>query len=214
MTGRMAEMWPVRLTGLEVAAGALTLRPVRLSDARRWSRTRIAEEPRLRPFEATVTERWADRHAAVRWPALCLSQRSAARRGVLIPLVIEVDGKYAGQITLGNIMRGPLQSAWIGYWVAGPFTGGGVATGAVAQLVDHAFGPMGLNRLEATVRPENTASRAVLTSAGFDEVGLIRRYMHVDGAWRDHLLTVTTADDHGEAAVARLLRSGRARWAG
>lgn len=214
MTARVGQMWPVRLTGLEVAAGALTLRPVRLSDARRWSRTRIADEQHLRPFEATVTEKWADRHAAMRWPALCMSQRSAARRGVLVPLVIEVDGRYAGQITLGNILRGPLQSAWIGYWVAGPFTGGGVATAAVAQLTDHAFGPMGLNRLEATVRPENAASRAVLARTGFDEVGLIRRYMHVDGAWRDHLLTVTCADDHGEAAVARLLRSGRARWAG
>ena len=38
----------------------------------------------------------------------------------------------------------------------------GVATGALALGMDHAFGPVGLHRLEATVRPENAASRAVL----------------------------------------------------
>ena len=45
-----------------------------------------------------------------------------------------------------------------------------------------------LHRIEATVRPENAPSRAVLAKAGFREEGLLKRYLEVDGAWRDHLL--------------------------
>ena len=53
-------------------------------------------------------------------------------------------------------------------------------------MVDHCFGRVGLHRLEATVRPENLASLRVLAKLGFREEGLFRRYLDVDGAWRDH----------------------------
>ena len=73
----------------------------------------------------------------------------------MLPYVIEVDGRFGGQLTIGNVTHGSLKSAWIGYWVCGELTGGGVATGAVALGLDHCFGPVGLHRVEATVRPEN-----------------------------------------------------------
>ena len=106
----------------------------------------------------------------------------------MLPYVIELDGRFCGQLTIGNVTHGALRSAWIGYWVSKSVTGRGVATGALALGLDHCFGPVMLHRVEATVRPENAASRAVLAKVGFREEGLLRRYLEVDRAWRDHLL--------------------------
>ena len=91
-------------------------------------------------------------------------------------------------------------------------TGGGVATAALALGVDHCFGPVALHRVEATVRPENAASRAVLAKVGFREEGLLRRYLDVDGAWRDHLLVAITVEEIDGSASSTLVRQGRAGW--
>jgi len=91
-------------------------------------------------------------------------------------------------------------------------TGGGVATGALALGLDHCFGPVLLHRVEATVRPENTASRKVLAKVGFREEGLLRRYLDVDGGWRDHLLVAMTVEELNGSVASTLVRAGRAHW--
>lgn len=202
--------WQVRLGPLKTAAGTVELRPIRVRDARQWSRLRQLNRAELQPWEPSGEPDWTRRHAPSAWPPLCASLRSQARSGTLVPLVIEVDGEYAGQITIGNISRGQLQSAWVGYWVDRRVTGKGVATVAVALAVDHAFARLGLHRVEATVRPENAGSRAVLANSGFREEGRLKRYLHVDGIWRDHLLVALTAEEVVDSMVARVVRSGRA----
>ena len=130
----------------------------------------------------------------------------------MLPYVIEVDGRFRGQLTIGNVTHGALKSAWIGYWVSSAISGGGVATGALALGIDHCFGPVTLHRVEATVRPENSASRRVLAKVGFREEGMLRRYLDVDGAWRDHLLVAITTEEVVGSAAARLVENGLARW--
>jgi len=95
--------------------------------------------------------------------------------------------------------------------VAGEFTGGGVATGALALGVDHCFGAVMLHRVEATVRPENAPSRKVLSKVGFREEGLLKRYLDVDGGWRDHLLVAITSEEIEGSAAAQLVRRGLAQ---
>jgi len=130
----------------------------------------------------------------------------------MLPYVIEVDGRFAGQLTIGNVTHGALRSAWVGYWVSRDLTGGGVATAALGLGVDHCFGPVRLHRVEATVRPENAASRRVLAKAGFREEGLLKRYLDVDGGWRDHLLVALTAEEVEGSVAAALVRRGAAAW--
>ncbi|WP_028477646.1 GNAT family N-acetyltransferase [Nocardia sp. CNY236] len=201
--------WPVRLGPVRVPAGRVVLRPIRLRDAGAWSRIRLRDKEYLQPWEPTGRGSWGARNHASNWPALWSRLKTEARRGSMIPLVIEVDGAFTGQLTIGNIVRGPLRSAWIGYWVAKDLSGQGVATAALALGLDHCFGPVGLHRVEATVRPENHASRAVLYNVGFREEGLLRNYLDVDGAWRDHLLVGMTTEDVAETVVRRLVREGR-----
>lgn len=193
-------------------AGLVGLRPIRLRDGAQWSRLRLADRAHLEPWEPSAEVSWEVRHSISSWPAVCSGLRGEARKGRMLPYVIELDGQFAGQITIGNVTHGALRSAWIGYWVAKQFTGSGVATAALALGLDHAFGPVMLHRVEATVRPENQASRAVLAKAGFREEGLLQRYLDVDGAWRDHLLVAITIEEVQGSVAAQLVRSGRASW--
>jgi ribosomal-protein-alanine N-acetyltransferase len=127
-----------------------------------------------------------------------------------LPFAITVDGEFAGQLTVGNVIRGSLRSAWLGYWVDSSLTGGGVATAAVALVADHLFTAARIHRIEATVHPENAASLRVLAKADFRQEGLFKRYLHVNGAWQDHLYFALTAEEIGDGVVSRLIARGQA----
>ena len=204
--------WPDPLGPLRVPAGVVRLRPVRLRDAAVWSRIRLADRKHLEPWEPVSGADWTVRHAVSSWPAVCSGLRAEARKGRMLPYVIELDGQFAGQLTIGNVTHGALRSAWIGYWVPRSATGGGVATAALALGLDHCFGPVMLHRVEATVRPENAASRAVLAKVGFRQEGLLQRYLEVDKAWRDHLLMAITAEEVSGSVASTLVRAGNASW--
>jgi ribosomal-protein-alanine N-acetyltransferase len=204
--------WPKPVGPIRVAAGLVRLRPVRLRDGAQWSRIRLADRAHLEPWEPVADVNWEVRHAITSWPSICSGLRAEARKGRMLPYAIELDGEYCGQLTIGNVTHGALRSAWIGYWVAKAVTGGGVATAALALGLDHGLGPVMLHRIEATVRPENAASRAVLAKVGFREEGLLQRYLEVDGAWRDHFLVAITVEEVEGSATSALVRTGRASW--
>lgn len=202
--------WPARLGPIRVNAGELEVRKPRLRDASAWSRVRRRDRLHLQSWEPTVPGNWNDNNAPLAWPGQWSTLRGLARRGLTLPFVITVNGELAGQVTVGNVVRGSLCSAWVGYWVGTHATAGGVATGAVALVADHCFSVGGLHRLEATVRPENHASIRVLTKLGFREEGLFRRYLDVAGGWRDHLCFALTTEDVPNGLVAGLVAEGRA----
>jgi ribosomal-protein-alanine N-acetyltransferase len=204
--------WPKVIGPIRVPAGVVRLRPVRLRDGVAWSRIRMADRKYLEPWEPVAEANWEIRHAVSSWPSICSGLRAEARRGRMLPYAIELDGEFCGQLTIGNVTHGALRSAWIGYWVHSEVTGGGVATAALAMGLDHAFGVVRLHRIEATVRPENAASRRVLAKAGLRQEGLLERYLEVDGAWRDHLLVAITAEELPISATSALVRAGRANW--
>ncbi|MEU5849789.1 GNAT family N-acetyltransferase [Saccharopolyspora shandongensis] len=202
--------WPARLGPLITAGGAVALRPPRLRDGSAWSRIRLQDRAYLQEWEPTAVGGWQERNARMAWPAQWSALRGMARRGQALPFSITVDGDFAGQLTIGNIVRGALRSGWIGYWVAARLAGGGIATAAVALAVDHCFGSVGLHRLEATVRPENQPSVRVLEKSGFRREGLFQRYLDVAGAWRDHYVYALTIEEIPEGAVQRLIQAGGA----
>lgn len=200
--------WPARLGPLVVPAGEVMLRPPRLRDASAWSGTRLRDREYLQQWEPTSFGDWQERNSVLAWPGQWSALRGLGRRGQALPFVITVDGRFAGQLTVGNIVRGALRSAWVGYWVTEQVAGGGTATAAVALAVDHAFARCGLHRLEATVRPENVPSTRVLEKVGFRREGLFERYLDVAGGWRDHHVYGLTAEEVPEGAVPVLIRAG------
>ncbi len=205
--------WPARLGPLRVAAGEVALRPVRLTDAGAWSEIRLRDEAYLTPWEPTPYGGWSRRNASIEWPGRWYGLRTAARRGTALPFAITVEGRFAGHVMVGNIVREPLLSAYVGYWCDSRLAGRGVTTAAVALAVDHCFGSVRLHRIEATVRPENVASLRVLAKLGFRHEGVLRRYLDVDGDWRDHHSFAITAEELPPGGLAaRLVREQRASW--
>ena len=49
--------------------------------------------------------------------------------------------------------------------------------------------------MEINIRPENTASLRVVEKLGFRYEGRRERYMHIDGAWADHLSFALLRED-------------------
>jgi ribosomal-protein-alanine N-acetyltransferase len=105
------------------------------------------------------------------------------------------SGELVGRISLGGISRGALQNAYLGYGVDIDHGGRGIATKAVKLAVGVAFEELGLHRVQAAVVPENVASARVLEKAGFREEGLARRYLFLDGQWKDHRMFAVTNED-------------------
>ncbi|MQA64206.1 MAG: GNAT family N-acetyltransferase [Actinophytocola sp.] len=204
--------WPARLEPLRVPAGVVRLRPVRLRDGREWRRIRLRDKDYLQRWEPTAPGSWEDRHSGLSWAVQWAGLRALARRGGCLPFAITIDGVFAGQLTIGNVVRAALRSGWIGYWIDSRHASGGAATAAVALAVDHAFGAARLHRLEATVRPDNLPSVRVLAKVGFRKEGLFERYLDVDGAWRDHLCFAITAEETGGGMASRLVADDRAEW--
>ncbi len=196
--------WPARLGVIRTGAGVVGLRPLRNSDGGNWRRMRLQDEALIRPRDPTSSLDWGQRHSRSAWLQHRTMLRQAGRRGTALPFAITVDSMFVGQLTIGAIQRFPLHGGWIGYWVGSEFTGHGVATVASALAVGHAFGPAQLHRLEATVSPDNVASQRVLGHLGFRQEGLLRRYLDIDGAWRDHQLWALTADE-APGGAAQLL---------
>jgi len=120
---------------------------------------------------------------------------------------IFVDNRLVGEINMNGVQRSPFQSAYVGYWIDEAHAGRGVTPTALALAVDHCYGPVGLHRIQADVRPENTASRRVVEKLGFRQEAFYLRYLDIDGAYRDHLGFALTIEDVPGGLVRRLPRS-------
>lgn len=205
LLGRRTPGWPVVL-----ADGPVLLRPYRRLDAVAWSEVRRANEAWLAPWEASLPGSWAELNSldAFRW--VYREQRRSARNGESMPFVVCLrEGgreRLVGHLNVGSIVRQAFCSGCVGYWVDSRAAGRGVIPTALALAVDHAFGPGRLHRIEISIRPDNRPSRRVMEKLGFREEAYHTRYMHIDGAWRDHIGYALTSED--VAAEGGLL----ARW--
>jgi ribosomal-protein-alanine N-acetyltransferase len=96
------------------------------------------------------------------------------------------DGAIAGYFNIGQIIRGYLQSAFLGYGAVAAYAGRGYMTEGLGLVLDHAFSDLGLHRLEANIQPGNEASIALVRRCGFVKEGFSERYLKINGRWRDH----------------------------
>ena len=184
--------------------GPISVRLIKSRDSRVLQQALLDNRGWLEPWEATSPD-----------GVVSLDMRLGIRRllqqyrdGLGVPLVMEYNGEVAGQLNVWGIARGSLASATIGYWVSERFAGKGVTPTAVALATDHVFFTMGLHRMEICIRPENDPSLRIVEKLGFRYEGLRRRYIHINGDWRDHFCFALTVDDVPQG-VLRRWRSGQ-----
>lgn len=181
--------------------GAVTIRGVRGRDARQLDRELMDNRRWLRTWEATNPRGPMnfDVRASIR------SLVANARAGLGLPFVIEYDGEIAGQLNVSSITWGSVSSATIGYWVAERFAGRSITPTAVALATDYCFSQLGLHRIEIFIRPENEASLRVVEKLGFRYEGLRRRFIHINGDWRDHFCFALIAEELPTGVLRRWL---------
>jgi ribosomal-protein-alanine N-acetyltransferase len=182
-----------------LSEGPIALRPIRLRDARPLERELMGNRGWLRQWEATSPHGPMnfDTRASIR------SLLANARGGHGLPFVMEYDGQLAGQLNVSSVTYGSLASATIGYWVAERFAGRSVTPSSVALATDYCFFQLGLHRMEICIRPENAPSLRVVETLGFRYEGLRRRYIHINGDWRDHYCFALVVEEVRQGVLAR-----------
>ena len=96
------------------------------------------------------------------------------------------DDAIVGFLNISEIIRGKLQSAFLGYGAVAEFAGRGYLTEALQLVLTDAFRRLRLHRLEANIQPGNIGSIALAKRCGFELEGVSARYLKVGGRWRDH----------------------------
>ncbi len=179
--------------------GPVSIRLIRPRDARVLQQQLLENRSWLRRWEATSPDGPVsfDMRLSIR---RLLQQH---REGAGVPYVMEYEGQVAGQLNVWGIARGSLASATIGYWIAEEFAGRNVTPISVALATDICFRELNLHRVEICIRPENRASLRVVEKLGFRYEGYRRRYIHIDGDWRDHYAFALVREDVPEGVLHR-----------
>jgi ribosomal-protein-alanine N-acetyltransferase len=115
--------------------------------------------------------------------------------------IIQSPDEPVGWVTLEINSNGRRHAMGvIGYTVAERFRGRGYGTAGLRALLPIAFGRGGLNleRLEAVAAVDNTPSRLLLESAGFQQEGVLRGLLIIDGRRVDHAIYGLLRTDWGE----------------
>ncbi|MGH3509748.1 MAG: GNAT family N-acetyltransferase [Nocardioidaceae bacterium] len=190
---------------VELREGRIVLRPLSPRDGSAWREVRSRNADWLRPWEATVPP--GTDAAARTFRTLVRDLRAQARERRALPFAVTVDGAFAGQLTVMNIVGGSARWGQIGYWIDRRYAGQNVIPTCVALAVDHCMLGLGLHRIEVSIRPENVASLRVVEKLGFTEIGFAPRYLHIDGAWRDHKIFQITREEIGAGLTERFRHS-------
>lgn len=192
------------MRGPLLTAGDVTLRLHQRSDAKAWREVREANAAWLQPWEGTSPD--GPRPTGT-YGSMLRHLNAEYADGRMFPFAVLHQGHYVGQLTMGNIVRGSLHGAYIGYWIDSRVAGRGIMPTALAMAIDYGLGPAGLHRIEVSIRPENAASLRVVEKLHLEQEGMRKRYLHIAGDWRDHLIFVADKENSpAEGYLQRWLR--------
>ena len=163
------------------------LRPPKRRDALKWQKLRMSSKRFLVPWEPSWDASSCSRRAFLRY--FKNSNYLANMDRAYSFLIFKIDDKtLLGGVNVGNVRRGVAQSASLGYWIGVNHARNGYMKEALQILIPTLFIDLRLNRLEAATLEENIASRNLLKKIGFKKEGVLRKYLKINGTWRDHVL--------------------------
>lgn len=172
----------------------LSLRPPAAEDYAAWSLLRIESRAFLTPWEPVWHEDDLTRNS-FRLRVKRAAREMAADEAYSLFVIETATGALLGGLTLGLVRRGVAQACTLGYWMGQRHAGKGHMTEAVRGALQFAFSELALHRVEAACLPNNLPSRRLLERVGFQQEGLARAYLRINGAWEDHLLFAALASD-------------------
>ncbi len=183
-------------TKLETAR--LVLRPPRTGDVGELRRLLRHNHVHLKPWNPAPPP-GEDPSSITEVSKTVLRQRKEWKRGsgyVFMVAMRDEPGRFVGKIALNGVMRGAMHGAYLGYWMDVDHCGKGLVTEGIRAVLDWAFGPAGLHRVQAAIMPRNERSLRVIEKLGFRREGYAERYLQIAGKWEDHVLFAKTREEH------------------
>ncbi len=185
---------PTELHGRRVA-----LRPLVSTDFPEWREVRrrnvdwlVKWEPRPPPGNPDDTQDLAA------FAARCGARQREWQLGTGYGFGIFVEGRFAGEINLSGVQRGPFQNTYVGYWIDEARAGRGYVPESLVVVARFAFEDAGLHRIQVAIIPRNTRSRRVVEKLKLRDEGLAVRYLAINGVWEDHIRYAMTAEEWEE----------------
>ena len=174
----------------------VVLRPLTANDFSAWRDVRQRNvdwltkwEPQRVPGQPDTTR---DRDAFL---VRCSARERERQLGTGYGFGIFVDGRFAGEINLNAVQRGPFQSAYVGYWIDEVHAGQGYVPEAVVALARFVFEDLRLHRMQIAIIPRNASSRRVVEKLNLREEGIAERYLEINGQWEDHVRYALTQEE-------------------
>ncbi len=186
----MTAMHPARPTsvGLRLYGRRVVLRPLVPQDFTGWSEVRRRNGEWLTVWEPQRLPHHPDAETNREvFAARCGARDRERLAGSQYAFGIFVDGAFAGEINLNNVVRGAFQSATIGYWIDRARAGRSLMSEAVVVLSQFAFEELNLHRVEICIIPRNHNSRRVVEKLEIRSEGVAERFLEINGVWEDHV---------------------------
>ena len=194
----MTAMHPARPTnaGLRLYGRRVVLRPLVAQDFNSWSEVRRRNQEWLTKWEPARLPHHPDPEMNRDvFAARCGARDRERHAGSQYAFGIFVDGAFAGEINLNNVVRGAFQSATIGYWIDQARAGRAYMSEAVVVLAQYAFESLNLHRLEVCIIPRNHNSRRVVEKLELRNEGTAERFLEINGVWEDHVRYGITVEE-------------------
>lgn len=162
----------------------ITVRNFTPSDAEELANYYIRNKEHLREFEPARDNSFYEVDVQRK---LLIESYKQLMVGTGMDLGIYLKDKLIGKIKVSNIVQGVFKSAFVGYSIDKEHEGKGYMKEAVLLVERYCKKYLDLHRLEASVLVDNIKSKRVLLKSGFEEIGINKEYLYINGKWRDHI---------------------------
>jgi ribosomal-protein-alanine N-acetyltransferase len=180
---------------LELSGWRIRLATLVDSDYEGWLSVRARCRSWLVPWEPRSKGAPLAPEDAASFAARCGMRERERQLGTGFGFGIFVEGRFAGEITLSSIQRGPFQNGSVGYWIDEELAGTGLIPEAVVMVLEYAFETLRLHRVEVAIIPRNEASRRVVEKLGLRSEGVALGFLEINGEWEDHIRYAITAEE-------------------
>lgn len=175
------------------------LRPLTVGDFPAWQEVRRRNAGWLTPWEPARTPGMPDVVESREAFAMRCSARERERQlGTAFGFGMFVAGRFAGEINLSSVQRGPFQSAYVGYWIDQALAGQSYTAESLVLVLRFAFEQVHLHRVQVSIIPRNHRSRRVVEKLKLREEGIALRYLEINGVWEDHVRYAVTVEEWAE----------------
>ncbi|MGH9246468.1 MAG: GNAT family N-acetyltransferase [Acidimicrobiales bacterium] len=192
-------IWTRDQSMVELRGRRIVLRPLVASDFESWQEVRRANVDWLTRWEPRRLQGQPDPvEDGDAFAVRCSARQRERQLGTGYGFGIFVEGRFAGEINVSAVQRGPFQSAYVGYWIDHRHAGRGYVPEGLVLVFQYAFDSLRLHRLQIAIIPRNRASLRVVEKLGLREEGLALRYLEINGVWEDHVRYAITTEEWAE----------------